>query len=216
MTLPPNRTDFADWSRRLAPGLDVLTNSNPNAALLDHNLVAVTADADRAHDLARTLERVRRDHEQLTTIVYGHAERHDSDHDVDPDGVIAHAGRRSLIGAVPGAVIGALVLGLGAWFVTESTTGAAAAAFGGALFGAAVAAVWSFVIGTGQSEAFLDTFVDPTASEVTVIAVHADDQSQIEGALSALSDAADVRLLLVDAEGHSRADQPTRRSRPSQ
>lgn len=214
VTPEPNRTAFADWSKRLAPGLDVLTDSNPSAVLLDHNLVAVTADADQAHGVVRTLERVQTDHDHLTTVVYGHAERHDPDNTVDPEGVTAHAGRRSLIGAVPGALIGALVIGLGVWFVTGSAMGAFAAAVGGALFGAAVAAVWSFVIGTGQSEAFLDTFVDPTASEITVIAVHADDSSSIDDASEALRDIADIRVLLVDRQG--RARQPTRRSRPSQ
>jgi hypothetical protein len=217
-----HRLPFTEWSQRLAPGSDVLRNSDPHAVLLDHNLVAITSDPDRAHDVARSLERVQPDHALLTTIVYGDAGRRDPDHTVDPEGVTAHAGRRSLLGAIPGAIVGAVVIGLGVWLATDSTTGAIAAAVGGALFGAAVAAVWSFVIGTGQSEAFLDTFVDAEAADVTVIAVHADDPERIDDAVEALDGVLDTRVLRVDGDGHTHpeagqdAGQPTRRSRPSQ
>jgi hypothetical protein len=213
-----HRLPFADWSQRLAPGSDVLRNSDPHAVLLDDNLVVTTTDPERAHDVARALERAHSDPALLTTVVYGRSERRDPERTVDPEGVTAHAGRRSLIGAVPGAIIGALVIGLGVWLATDSTTGAAAAAVGGALFGAAVAAVWSFVIGTGQSEAYLDTFVDATAADLTVIAVRDDDPERIETAMDAVRDVPDIAVLRVDGEGraHPVADQPTRRSRPSQ
>jgi uncharacterized membrane protein len=211
---------FADWSRRLAPGLDAITNSNPNAILAPQNLVAVTSETEQARDVARTFERMTPQESAVTAVVYGHADRRDEERTVDPERVTAHAGRRALVGAAPGAVIGALVVGLGAWLITSSAAGAVAAAIGGALFGAAVAAVWSFVIGTGQSEAYRETFVDPETADLSVIALHADDPEQVDRAASALSGSrvAEVRLLRVDARGQTadEHDQPTRRSRPSQ
>jgi hypothetical protein len=87
------------------------------------------------------------------------------------------------------------------WFVTESAAAAAAAAIGGAVFGFAVAAVWSYVIGTGQSSAYQQGFIDPDAADAVIVALHVDDPTVIDVARDALADDDRVRLIEVDANG---------------
>lgn len=205
---------FAVWSRRLAPGMDLITDSNPDAVLADDNIVAVTDDADRARDVARAFEGLAGPTSAITTVVYGDATRQDTEHTADPDRVVADAGRKALSGAIIGAILGAVIVGLGSWLVTDSGTAALAGAVGGALFGAAVIGVWMFVIRSGQSEAYMETFVDPVTADVTVVALHAGQTDEIDQAVSSLSGKEGVRLMRVNRGGES-ADgsaQPTNRS----
>jgi hypothetical protein len=63
--------------------------------------------------------------------------------------------------------------------------------------------VWSFVIGTGQTDAYLDTFVDPAKADVTLITVHATDTELVAAAIDSLTSLGDVRLVRVGPDGRS-------------
>ena len=106
-----------------------------------------------------------------------------------------------MLGGVPGAAICALIIGLGVWFVTGNGAATAGAALGGAVFGFYVTAVWSFVIGTGQSEAYQQGFIDPEAADAIVVALHVDDPSLIEQARHAVTTDDQVRLFELDERG---------------
>ena len=106
-----------------------------------------------------------------------------------------------MLGGLPGAAICAAIIGLGVWFVTESAAAAAGAAIGGAIFGFFVTAVWSFVIGTGQSQAYQQGFVDPEAADAIMVALHVDDTEPVDIARQAVASEERVRLFDIDEQG---------------
>ena len=190
------------WARAHAPHLSEVSNSNPAATFRRHNLVAITDDVEAARVVALDFERTTEHDTDTTMLVLGHDVDREIKHEADPEGVTSHAARRTFIGGLPGAVVFALILGLGVWFVTESAPFTIAAAIGGAIFGFYVTAVWSFVIGTGQSQAYQQGFIDPDAADAIVVALHVDDRSLITDARQSVADDDRIRLFEVDENGH--------------
>ncbi len=203
------RTDdpmnFANWARAAAPHLDELSNSNPNARLLEHNLIAITDDTETARSIALDFERTTGGDTDTSMLVLGHPENRESKHQADPEGVTTHAAKRSLLGGLPGAVIFALVIGVGVWLVTDSLPATFGAAVGAAMFGFFSIATWSYVMGTGQSRAFQQSFIDPDAADAIIVAFHTHDRSLMDDARQAVGHADDVRLYEVDARGKIRS-----------
>ncbi len=193
--------NLTSWARRQAPHLDEVSNSNPAATLRPHNLIAVTDDVEAAHAVALDFERVAESHSATTTLVLGHAVDREATHEADPEGVTTHAARRSMIGGVPGAVVGALLVGLGVWLTTGNGAVTVGAVIGGAIFGFYVSAVWSYVIGTGQSEAYQQSFIDPNAADAILVALHVEDRALIEQARRSVSSDDRVRLCELDERG---------------
>jgi hypothetical protein len=189
------------WARTHAPHLVEVSNSNPNATLGRHNLVAITGDLEAARVVALDFERSGAGETDTTMLVLGHAVAREDAHRTDPEGVTSHAARRGLLGGIPGAAVCALIIGVGVWFVTDSAAATFAGALGGAIFGFYVTAVWSFVIGTGQGEAYRQTFIDPDAADAIVIAMTVDDHAKIGMARHAVSIDDRVRLYELDERG---------------
>ena len=189
------------WAHRHAPHLTEVSNSNPNATLARHNLVAITGDLGAARVVALDFERSSANDADTTMLVLGHAVSREATDQADPEGVTSHAARRTVLGGIPGAVVCALIIGLGVWFVTGSAPASIAAAVGGALFGFYVTAVWSFVIGTGQTEAYQQGFIDPRAADAIVIAITVDDHALIDQARQTVSADDTVRLYELDERG---------------
>lgn len=189
------------WARRHAPHLSEVSNSNPSAELRIHNLLAITSDVQAARVVALDFERTPADAADITMLVLGHEVDRESTHQADPEGVTSHAARRTMLGGIPGAAICALIIGLGVWLLTDSGAATAGAALGGAVFGFYVTAVWSFVIGTGQSEAYQQGFIDPEAADAIIVALHVDDPTLIEQARHAVAADDKVRLFELDARG---------------
>jgi hypothetical protein len=192
---------LAAWAHQHAPHLSEVSNSNPSAVLGRHNLVAITDDLGAARVVALDFERTTEDDTDTTLLVLGHAVSRESTHQADPEGVTAHAARRTLLGGVPGAVVCALIIGLGVWLITGHGAATAAAAIGGAIFGFYVTAVWSFVIGTGQSQAYQQGFIDPDAADAVIVALHVEDHELIDRARRTVAGTDDVRLFELDARG---------------
>jgi hypothetical protein len=116
--LPDPPVTLVAWAHHHAPHLCEVSNSNPTATLQRHNLVAITDDVEAARAVALDFERTTPEDNDTTMLVLGHSVDRESTHEADPEGVTAHAARRSLIGGVPGAVVFALVIGLGVWLIT--------------------------------------------------------------------------------------------------
>lgn len=204
MDTPDQQTESASvttWARQQAPHLAEVSNSNPSAAWRRHNLVAITDDLEIARAVALDFERSTENDTDTTMVVLGHPVAREDKGQADPEGVTTHAARRIMLGGLPGAAVFALIIGLGVWFVTESASATAAAAIGGAIFGFFVSAVWSFVIGTGQSRAYQQGFVDPDAADAIIVALHVDDRSPIDAARAAVDDDIRVRLFDLDERG---------------
>lgn len=191
----------SSWAHSQAPHLSEVSNSNPSAVLRRHNLVAITDDLETARVVALDFERTTADDADTTMLVLGHAVDRESTHEVDPEGVTSHAARRTLLGGIPGAIVFALIIGLGVWLVTGSAAATAGAAVGASIFGFYSTAVWSFVIGTGQSEAYQQGFIDPDAADAIIVALHVQDHSLIEQARQAVSSEDKVRLFELDERG---------------
>lgn len=200
-SLPDPPVKLAVWAHHHAPHLSEVSNSNPNAMLQRHNLVAITDDIETARVVALDFERTTSDDNDTTMLVLGHQVDRGSTHEADPEGVTSHAARRTLIGGVPGSVIFALIIGIGVWLITENAAATAGAAIGGAIFGFYVTAVWSFVIGTGQSEAYQQGFIDPDAADAIIVALHVDDPNLVEQARHAVASEEKVRLFELDERG---------------
>ena len=192
---------LAAWAERQAPNLSEVSNSNPNATLLRHNLVAITDDTEAARVVALDFERTTTHDADITMLVLGHAVSREEHAEVDPEGVTAHAARRIALGGIPGAAICSLLIGLGVWLITESAAATAGAAIGGAIFGFYVTSVWSFVIGTGQSEAYEQGFIDPDAADAIVVALHSQDPAVVAEARHMVSSEEKVRLFELDERG---------------
>jgi len=193
---------MTEWARRQAPHLSEVSGTTPDPELEEHNLVAVTHDLDKAHSVARAFERVRLADSEISTVVLGHPVDRTERKSADPEGVTGHAAKWAGLSAIPGAVIGALVIGLAVFFITDSGPGTIGAAIGGAFFGAYVSGTWGFVIGTGQSRAYEQSFVDPKATDVVFVSVHSSDESLLRAAEEAVSHIDGIRLRRVDRNGN--------------
>jgi hypothetical protein len=202
-TSGPDPVNFTDWARTEIPHLREVSNSNPNATLQRHNLIAITDDIEAARVVALDFERTTAADNDTTMLVLGHNVDRASTHQADPEGVTTHAAKRSVIGGVPGAIVAALIIGIGVWLMTDSITATIGGAVGGAIFGFYVSAVWSYVIGTGQSEAYQQGFVDPDAADAVIVALHADDHGPIQEARRAVSNEDRVRLFELDERGRT-------------
>lgn len=192
---------LTEWARRQAPRLSEVSNSNPNATLLSHNLVAITDDLEAARVIALDFERTTAHDTDTTLLVLGHAVDREDTHEADPEGVTTHAAKRTLMGGLPGAVIVAAIIGLGVWLLTGNVGITAGAVVGGAIFGFYVAGVWSFVIGTGQSGAYKHGFIDPEAADAIIVALHLDDRELIQEARRSVAGEDRVRLFEIDRHG---------------
>jgi hypothetical protein len=65
--------NFTDWAQAKIPHLSEVSNSNPDATLRRHNLVAVTDDLETARVLALDFERSTSADFDTTMLVLGHA-----------------------------------------------------------------------------------------------------------------------------------------------
>jgi hypothetical protein len=190
-----------EWALAGAPHLSEVSNSDPTAEFRRHNLVAITDELDVARAVALDFERSSEADADTTTVVLGHAVSREAKGEADPEGVTSHAARRTLLGGVPGAVACALIIALGVWLITGSAAATAGAALGGAVFGFYVTAVWSFVIGTGQSQAYQQGFVDPDAADAIIVVLHVDDPATVEQARTAVAAEDRIRLFDLDEGG---------------
>lgn len=192
----------SSWSRTLVTDLTELSNSDPDAVLGETNLAVVTDDAEVARDVARRLEGT---DARVTSITYGRPRSESSPEAARVEGVADHTARRAGRGAALGAIVGAVVIGLGAGLVASSGVAVIAAAIGGALFGSIAGGVWSFVIGTGQSDAYRETFVGKAERVVSIVVVQG-SMDQLTAAIRKLDGRTGVRLLRTDADGEVLGD----------
>jgi hypothetical protein len=102
---------------------------------------------------------------------------------------------------VIGAVVFGAIVGLLTWALFGGAPAVIGGAIGGALFGAGSVATWSYVIGTGQSPAYSDSFVDPEAVELVAVSVHAPDGGCIDAAREAIGDIDGLEVHRIDRTG---------------
>lgn len=210
-TRPHGAMTLGEWAQSQRSDLVVTSKSEPEPVMLAHNLVAVLDDIEEAREIVRKWERIQTAEAGVGFVAMGRPEtasppvaravrRHDSGTPkTDPEKVTSHTGRRVLRGAIPGAVIGALVVGVIVAIGEPGLGPIIGAALAGAAFGFVAGGVASYVAGTGWSEAYKETFVEPEMYEVVFASIHSDDAGVIEQAAGATSEAG--RFVSVDRNG---------------
>jgi hypothetical protein len=208
----PDSLTITEWARHRVPTFGVVSASVPDPVLLEHNLVAVFPEPERARELVRAWERIEAADGGVGMVVMGAAPDDPSETarttGIDPEGVTADAASKSLRGVVPGAVIGALVVGLVVVALQGWSAIVIGAALGGAAFGAVAGGVMGFTQGVGWGEAYRHSFVDPDATAVVFASIHSDDRVRIDEALRAAP--AELRADVFRVERDGRVTTPRR------
>jgi hypothetical protein len=200
--------------------LHVSAKSEPEPVLLTHNLVAILREPDAARELLRKWERIQPAAAGVGFVAMSRTPRADGRPpyerptepvraEADPQRVTGHAARRIVRGAVPGGLIGAVVVGVIVAILTPDGGNVTAAALGGAAIGFVAGAVLSFVAGSGWSEAYQESFVEPATTELTYASIHSDDIDFVRRAMK-VAELPGGTLIGVDRRGRSAPlDEPT-------
>jgi hypothetical protein len=198
---------LTELARQLAPHLRIISASRPAPVLRDHNVLAMSGDADVGRRAVLALEGIEHADDQLGTVVMG-AITDEVDDDsaedngrVDPEGVGRQVVPRVLLGGFLGAIVGAILVGGGAFLLGAEGWEVAGAAAAGAMLLSVFGAIWLTFAGLGGSDAYRQTFVDDAATELTIVSVHTDDPDEAEAARSRLTGINDVKVMTVDRFG---------------
>lgn len=179
---------LTEWARNAAPHLDVVSASVPEPHLEPGDLIAVFDTPDEARRLLLEWERIEPLDGAVGFVALGidpdHAERLGHAGGADPEGVTGHAARRILQGAIPGAAIGAIVVGLLA-SALRGWDAFAGGALGGFFFGIIAGAFVAFVRRTSWGEAYRHSFVDPQMITFAVASFHSTEQDHVQRAIDA-------------------------------
>jgi len=213
---------LGEWAARREPRLFISAKSEPEPVLLQHNLIAAIHDPDASHELLRKWERVQPAAAGVGFVAMSSTPKADGQPPYDepggptraggdPQRVAGHAARRIVRGALPGGILGALVIGVIAAILAPDGGNVTAAALGGAAIGFVAGAIISFAIGSGWSEAYKESFVEPAKTVVTYASIHSDDVDMIRKAAE-VADVPGGTMLCVDINGRAvPLDEPTGR-----
>lgn len=181
--------------------------------LLAHNLIAVVHEPDVSRELLRKWERIQPAAAGVGFVAMSRSPLPDGRPpyagsapvdraEGDPQKVTGHAGRRIVRGALPGGLLGAVVIGVIAAILAPDGGNVTAAALGGAAIGFVAGAVLSFVAGSGWSEAYKESFVAPATTELTYASIHSDDIDLVRQAAK-VADLPGGTLICVNRAGRS-------------
>jgi hypothetical protein len=215
---PPSRDaahSLTELATQLAPHLQIISASRPAPVLRDLNVVAIARDAEAGRKAVLALEGIEHADDQLGTVVMGttadEAGGGSADHggQVDPEGVSRQILPRVLLGGLLGALAGAIVVGGAALLFGAAGWEVVGAAAAGAMLLGVFGAMWLTFAGLGGSDAYRQTFVDDTATELTIVSVHTDDPDEAAAARSRLAGHDELTILSVDRFGHIVAAPPS-------
>jgi len=208
-----NSMTLSDWARRREPRLYISAKSEPEPVLLAHNLVAAVHDPDGSRELLRKWERIQTAAAGVGFIAMSSSPKADGQPPSeeapgtvraasDPQRVAGHTARRVVRGAIPGGIIGAIVIGVIAAILAPDGGNVLGAALGGAAIGFVAGAVISFAVGSGWSEAYKESFVEPASTVITYASIHSDDIEVIRKAAK-VADVPGGTMLCVDRTGRA-------------
>jgi peroxiredoxin len=203
---PSSDPTLSDVARQVAPHLRVVSESQPASPLRTYNIVAYTHDSEAGRRAVVAVEGIEPADEQLGTVVMGAGSESatpasDGEEGIDPEGVGRAVVPRVVAGGALGALLGALVVGLGAVLLGASGWTLVGAAVAGALLVSVVGAMWLAFAGMGGSDAYRQTFVREPASELTIVGIHTDDPDAAERARRRLSAEPELTVISVDRTG---------------
>lgn len=186
------------------PGRDVAVASEPEPLLLEHNLVCLADDPERARAVLVDWERIVDADGAVGYLALGdRAGGPEASAEVDRQ-IGRRTLRRIILGAVPGAALFAVVVAAVVWIV-QGWSGTVIGAFlGGLAFGMVPGAFITYVRGTGWSSAYEDSHAPVDSLAVAIASIHSDDVGAIERAAEVAHDHPDVRIVRVDRRGVER------------
>jgi len=195
-----------DVARRVAPHLHVVSASQPVPPLRAHNVVALAETNEGSRSAVLALESLEADDAKLGTVVMSATETAGDSSapgttGMDPEGVTGRIVPRAVKGALIGLVVGVLVVGGGALLFGVELPGALAAGAGGAAMFAVFGAIWSAFGAMGGSDAYRQTFVDESISDLSIVSLHTDDAEEAAKARRALAGHDKLRVYDVDQNG---------------
>lgn len=209
---PPRRAGHSlnDVARQIAPHLRIISASRPTPVLRNHNVIAVAENAEAGRHAVLALESIETDDDKLGTVVMGAAPTADEgrvaaasrEERPDPEGVSRLVIPRVLSGGIAGALVGALLVGGGAYLLGATGWRLIGASLGGMMLLAVFGAMWVTFAGFGGTDAFRQTLVDETITELTIVSVHTDDPDEAAAAHDRLDGDRHWRVLDVDRLGH--------------
>jgi hypothetical protein len=187
---------LADLARAVVPDRRIASISNPEPALRRYNVLAVAPSVEVARRAVVDLERVDDRDDAVGLVVFGDDQQAPTGQ-VDPEHVTGALFPRILLGGLIGAVVGAIVIGGGA-FLFGAEGASIGAALGGAAMFAVFGAVWATFARMGGSDAYRQTFVDAGGSDVSIVSLHTDDANAVDQVRSRLRDVGTVHVLGPD------------------
>jgi hypothetical protein len=184
--------------------------------LRTHKVIALADTPELGRRAVLALEPVEHDDEHLGTVVMGTTapESTLSQPGTDPEGVTRELAPRIVAGAVLGAIVGAVVIGAGAFLVGATGWEVGAAAIAGAMLVSVFGIIWLTFAGMGGSDAYRQTFVDDNATYLTLVSVHTDDPDEAAAAHDRLRKTR-LRVIDVDRFGHVSGSEPRPGSVPT-
>lgn len=197
---------LTEWVRRQAPDMAVMSSSEPQPVLQEHNVVAVSGTVEAARAVVLEWERIEPHDGAVGFLALGTPpdERQDpTPPGSDPQHVIRHTVARANRGLVPGALIGALFVTLLTWVFIGWSPVLFGAAVGGAAIGGVAGAFFGFASGTGWGSAYRDSFVEPGQTDLAVASIHSDDAAVITEAVEAVAAIGEVRLYRIGRAGNT-------------
>lgn len=188
-----------DIAELIEPSMTVVSTSNPEPSLQTLNIVAVYRAENDARNAVLGLESIEPADGSVGLTVLGPQERtaQRTPNDdatirgLDPEGVAADIAPRALKGAIIGAVVGAVLVGGAAALIADDSAAWIGGVLGGLLLGAAIGAIWGAFLRMGGSDAYRQTFVEPSTAELMLVSLHTADTVTAERAREILAANAD-------------------------
>jgi len=189
-----NDIGLRDIAHLVKPDAEIASASNPEPTLRAYNVVGVFADQDDTRDAVLALESIEADDAAIGLVTFGSM---DSPSGFQPEDrkITSETLGRAGKGAAIGAVLAALIIGLGS-LALSTTSVAIGGAIGGALFGAFIGGVWGAFIRFGGSDAYRQSFTIKEHA-TTLVALHTDSHEHAQEAQNLLGVIAEVRPSMV-------------------
>jgi hypothetical protein len=198
-------------ARRIAPHLAVVSASQPVPPLRRYNLLVLAHSPEDARRLVLSLESLETDDDKLATIALGPRRDIEPAVGADPEGIGPWLGPAIVRGALLGALAGALLIGGLSAILGVSGWQLVGAALAGAALVGVFGVIWLSFARLGGTDAFRQTFVDDSITDLTIVSVHSDDPGEIAAAKDSLGvDGTDHPFTLVEVDAHGQLAEAAR------
>ena len=192
----PHGPTLTDVARSLVHDRRIASVSNPEPALRQYNLLAVSPSLETAREAVVSLEGVDDRDDAVGLVVFAEDDER-PDGRVDRERITRALLPRILAGGLIGAVVGAIVIGGGAALL-DAGGAAIGAALGGAAMFAVFGGIWATFAKMGGSDAYRQSFVSASGADVSIVSLHTDDPAEAATARERLRDVGEVHVVGPD------------------